>query len=138
MNAAELMTEDPRVIQLDAPVYDAVEMLQTLEVRHLPVVNEAGELVGMLSDRDLRALMLPSSLLGAEAVGSILARAAAPVSTIMSSDAVTVDPEDDVRDVIDRMLEHNIGAVPVVDADHTLVGIISYVDVLRRLAPAAS
>ncbi len=137
MNAAELMTEDPRVIQADAPVRDAVEMLQGLEVRHLPVINESGELVGMLSDRDLRALLVPSTLLSAEHVQTILARAAAPVSTLMSADVVTVDPEDDVHDVIDRMLENKIGAVPVVDADQTLVGIISYVDVLRHLGAAA-
>jgi acetoin utilization protein AcuB len=55
----------------------------------------------------------------------------------MSSDVVTVDPEDDVHDVIDRMLENKIGAVPVVDADQTLVGIISYVDVLRHLGAAS-
>jgi acetoin utilization protein AcuB len=45
---------------------------------------------------------------------------------------VTVNPESDVAEVIDLMIEHKIGAVPVVEADSTrLVGIVSYVDALR-------
>src|SRR6476659_542610 len=47
------MTEGPVTISMSATVRDAVRLLQTLEVRHLPVVDEDGTLVGMLSDRDL-------------------------------------------------------------------------------------
>jgi acetoin utilization protein AcuB len=50
----------------------------------------------------------------------------------MSSDVVTVNPETEVGEAIDLMIEHRIGALPVVEADSTkLVGILRYVDALR-------
>jgi acetoin utilization protein AcuB len=50
----------------------------------------------------------------------------------MSTDVLSVDPETDVGEVVDLMIEHRVGAVPVVDADsEELVGIVSYMDVLR-------
>lgn len=57
--ARDLMTESPATIGPAWTIRSAVRLLQTLDVRHLPVVNEQGELVGMLSDRDLRALAVP-------------------------------------------------------------------------------
>lgn len=54
-----------------------------------------------------------------------------PVSEVMSSDVIVVTPATEVVEIIDLMTENRIGAVPVVDNDSHLAGIISYVDVLR-------
>jgi CBS domain-containing protein len=104
--------------------------------RHLPVVDEQGELVGMLSDRDLRALERPYAQ-DAETVGTRLQNAGVPVATIMSGNVTSVDPDADVTEVMELMLENKIGALPVVDAEGALVGIVSYVDVFRSLLEAA-
>ena len=57
----------------------------------------------------------------------------------MSADVVKVYPETDLGEVIDRMLDEKVGAVPVVDADTgDLLGIVSYVDVLRALRDGAA
>ena len=61
MIARDLMTEAPATVGPTATVRKAVDILQTLDIRHLPVVNDDGELIGMLSDRDLRSLSLPIS-----------------------------------------------------------------------------
>src|SRR5215831_20191063 len=132
ITAHDLMTEDPVTVPMMAKVRDAVRLLQQLDVRHLPVVDEEGMLVGMLSDRDLRGLSFPE-VIGAEYVGTIQTALDAPIASIMSSDVVSVDLEADVAEVIDLMLDLKIGAVPVVDTDQTLVGIISYIDVVRLL-----
>jgi acetoin utilization protein AcuB len=134
ISAHDVMTEDPATISMTATVGDAVRILQTLDVRHLPVVDDDGLLVGMLSDRDLRALTFPE-VLGEEYSGQIQAALDTPISTIMSSDVFAVEVEDDVSLIIELMLDHKIGAVPVVDTDDTLVGIVSYVDLLRQLSP---
>ncbi len=134
MTAYDVMTEDPTTIPMTATVGDAARLLQTLDVRHLPVVDEEGMLVGMLSDRDLRALTFPE-VLGAEYMGEVQTALEAPISNIMSSDVVAVEVEDDVSLIIELMLDYKIGAVPVVDTDGTLVGIVSYVDLLRQLSP---
>jgi acetoin utilization protein AcuB len=134
ISAHDVMTEDPATISLTATVGDAVRLLQTLDVRHLPVVDDEGTLVGMLSDRDLRGLAFPQ-VSGEEYLGEIQTALEAPVSTLMSSDVVAVEVEDDVSLIIELMLDHKIGAVPVVDTDDSLVGIVSYVDLLRQLSP---
>lgn len=61
IRAAELMTENLRTVRVDDPIGEAADVLQTTDFRHLLPVDEQGELVGMLSDRDLRALQLPCS-----------------------------------------------------------------------------
>ena len=130
--AYEVMTEDPVTIPMMATIAEAVRMLQRLEVRHLPVVDENGDLVGMVSDRDLRGLEFPE-VFGAEYMGKVQTTLEAPISSIMTSDVVTVDVEDDVSEIVEKMLDLKIGAIPVVDNDDTLVGIVSYVDLLRCL-----
>jgi acetoin utilization protein AcuB len=101
-------------------------------VRHLPVVDEQGELVGILSDRDLRSLRLPPAAAG-ETSGPPLLRSRRPVADFMSGGVISVDPAAHVGEIIDVMLEESVGALPVVDEDGELVGIVSYVDVLRGL-----
>jgi acetoin utilization protein AcuB len=53
------------------------------------------------------------------------------VTNIMSSDVISVISESDTSDLIDLMLEHRLGAIPVVDEER-LVGVVSYVDLLRE------
>ena len=132
VTAYDVMTEDPVTIPMTAKVGDAVRLLQSLDVRHLPVVDDEGTLVGMLSDRDLRGLSFPE-MIGEEYLGSIQTALEAPISSIMTSDVVAVEAEDDASVIIELMLDYKIGAVPVVDLDDRLVGIVSYVDLLRQL-----
>jgi CBS-domain-containing membrane protein len=132
MNAQEMMTPDPITLDMKSRVRDAVQILQTLEIRHLPVVSETHTLIGMVSDRDLRNARIPytmSDLRGAG--GGELDR---PIADIMSSDVLAIGPETEVAEIIDLMLDNKIGALPVVeDATGDLLGIVSYVDVLRHL-----
>jgi acetoin utilization protein AcuB len=132
MTARELMTKEPVTVDPMATVRQATGLLQTLDVRHLPVVDDLGALVGMLSDRDLRSLSVPSYA-GDEYVGTVQATPEANVASLMSSDVLSVEAEAPASEVVEIMLEHKIGAVPVVDADGMLVGIISYIDILRSL-----
>jgi acetoin utilization protein AcuB len=131
--ANDLMTEDPITVSMSARVADAVRLLETLEIRHLPVVDADGSLVGMLSDRDLRGLSYPA-VVGNEYLVNAQTALEAPISSIMSSDVVSVELEADIAEIVEAMLERNVGAVPVVDADGSLVGIVSYVDILRNVA----
>jgi acetoin utilization protein AcuB len=129
MNAEDIMTPDPMTLSSRARVRDALQILQTLEIRHLPVVSESNALIGMISDRDLRNARIPYTETD---TGS--AELDRPITSIMSSDVLSVGPETEVAELIDLMLENKIGALPVIeDATGDLLGIVSYVDVLRRL-----
>lgn len=126
---AHIMTPDPATIRASATAGEAAREMQRLRLRHLPVVDEAGKLVGMLSDRDLRG-----PLVGTEGAAPL---AGTPLASLMTKDVVTARAEEELGIVARRIVERRIGAVPIVDAQGVPVGIISYVDVLRRLADEA-
>ena len=133
MIAADLMTENPRTIRPTDTVSQALEALQSLEIRHLPVVDDENNLVGMVSDRDLGPLMR-SFTEGEEAERMILTLSRRRVSDFMSADVICVDADADLSEVIDMMLDQHVGALPVVDGEGVVQGIISYVDVLRAVS----
>lgn len=126
MLARDIMTTSPICVTIRTRLGEAIEVMHENDVRHLPVL-EGERLVGILSDRDLRALWDPA-LDVRVGDGRVYDRR---VSDFMSSDLITIAEEDDIDTVIDTFLDHKIGAVPVVDADGTLAGIISYLDVLQ-------
>jgi acetoin utilization protein AcuB len=96
------------------------------------VVDDQNSLVGMLSDRDLGPL-LRTSAEEADAEGTILPLSQRRVADYMSADVVSVEADTEMREVIETMLEQHIGALPVVDGEGNVTGIISYVDVLRAM-----
>ncbi len=53
------------------------------------------------------------------------------VTTVMTDKPITLSPEDDLREAVELLLEEKVGGIPVVDPDVGLIGIITYVDVLR-------
>jgi acetoin utilization protein AcuB len=132
MTAQELMTADPASVSPSASLAEAWDLMRELDVRHLPVV-EGGALVGMLSDRDLARLDV-SRLLSVEGAEGLRRELSTKVVEIMTADVIAVDTDTALSDVVTLLIEHKVGAIPVVRPQtRTLVGIISYIDVLRAL-----
>lgn len=130
MTVDELMTPDPAFLGPDDSVRDVIDLLFSLDVRHVPIVRQ-GELVGMISDRDVREATLPvlTAFENPDEARKIYDRLA---GDLMRSDLVTVERQTPVSEVIDLMLDQKVGAVPVVETGgRELVGIVSYIDVLR-------
>jgi acetoin utilization protein AcuB len=131
MQINEIMTSAPITVRETASIGQAWGVLQELDVRHLPVVNADRELVGIVSDRDFATP--PAPPLTAELLGNQSASPDAAVSTIMTGAPISVEPDDDLGDAIDLMVENKVGAIPVVGPEGQVVGIVSYLDVLRSL-----
>ena len=132
MSARDLMTPNPVTVTPRASVAEVWDLMRELEIRHVPVV-ENGALVGMLSDRDLARFDI-TSVLTVGGVESLRHELATPIVTLMSSDVIVVNPETELAEVVELLIEHRIGALPVVRSDtRELVGIVSYVDVLRAV-----
>ena len=132
MTARDVMTPNPVTATAQASIAEVWDLMRELEIRHVPVVDR-GALVGMVSDRDLARLDIARVLTarGAEALGQELQT---PIVDIMSSDVISVEPETDLSEVVALLIEHRVGALPVIRPDtRTVVGIISYIDVLRAL-----
>jgi CBS domain-containing protein len=134
MNLSQIMTRHPICVQATDSVREALRRMLQNEIRHLPVLDK-GELVGIVSDKDLRGYLLAVGD-GLEDLDAAKKRLETRVSEIMQADPSTLAPEDNVTEAIDLMLEERVGAVLTIDP-HTgsLQGIVSYVDVLRAAAP---
>jgi acetoin utilization protein AcuB len=120
----ELFTVTP-----DDTLATALSLTRRHRVRHLPVVLASGDLVGILSDRDIR-LAMPSPLTTPDAERTdFLERTA--IAGIMSRDVVTVGPDEIIEDAAKLLYRHRIGALPVIDPDQRLYGILSETDILH-------
>jgi CBS domain-containing membrane protein len=97
---------------------------------HLPIVDEAHKLVGLLSHGDLMHAVSSTLSANREARDELI-RKRATVNQIMHREVIVVGPGDTVKKAGDLMLEHKIGCVPVVDEDNGLVGIVTRTDFLR-------
>jgi acetoin utilization protein AcuB len=135
MKVRELMTGALITVRPDTPVLDARHLMVERRIRHLLVVNERGDLVGIVTDRDIR-LNLPSQAtsLSVWEINHLLTRLT--VGQVMSRGLITVGPERDARDAAQLMLDHRIGALPVMEAGR-LVGIVTETDLLRAFVRMA-
>jgi len=127
---ARVMTSEPITIGTDATLGEAAGLLLEGGFRHLPVVDEDGRLAGMLSERDLRSAFgtdfLDWTTVEQDRLDDIIANVMVPEPVIIRADNRLVD-------ILDVFTDERIGAVPVLDAEDRLVGILSYVDVLQWL-----
>ena len=129
------MHADPVSVTPDDTLAQALRLTREHRIRHLPVVR-GGELVGILSDRDIRSAM-PSPLEIHDA-GRTEAVAEIPVAQVMTAEVITSGPFDTVEEAAKLLCRHSIGALPVVDAHGRLLGMISETDVLTAFAEVLS
>jgi acetoin utilization protein AcuB len=129
--AADAMTLGPFTIGLGDNLFQAAKLMSLHGIRHLPVI-ERGAVVGMLSERDLRTYIGDPSLFA-------ITKGESPVwvREAMTHAPVTVTPDQPLVELAKLFDDHRIGAVPVVDRDGALLGIVSYVDMLRVFARPA-
>ncbi len=132
MTIGQAMTTSPVTADATSTVASALKTLHDLDVRHLPIVDR-GELVGILSDRDLRGFVGIDEF-DLDAADALQAKLQTPVSEIMATDLVTMDPETALVEAIDRMILERVGAIPIVQKNTSeLVGILSYIDILKAV-----
>jgi acetoin utilization protein AcuB len=134
MNVNELMTAPPITARPDMPVFEARQIMVDKRIRHL-LVTAGSKLLGIVTDRDIRLnLPSPATSLSVWEINYLLARMT--VDSVMTKAVVTVDPRRDARGAAQLMLDHKIGALPVVDGG-TLIGIITETDLLRAFVKAS-
>ena len=131
MEVHEIMQTDVAVLSPRASLREVADLMHDRDVRHVPVLD-GGQVVGIVSDRDVRCYLTELYRSEPETT-AISARKAIPVREVMQSKPVAVDASADVRDVIDLLLDFKIGAVVVSDTEGHLQGIVSYEDILRGI-----
>lgn len=125
--ARELMTRTPKCVGENDTLAEAARLLRDLDVGSLPICGEDQRLKGMLTDRDI--------------VVKCIAEGGDPSATragdLAEGKPVTIGADDDAREALQVMQEHQVRRLPVIDG-HDLVGIISQADVARALSAEAT
>lgn len=129
MTIRELMSGGLITVRRETPILEARDLMVKERIRHLLVTDTGGVLLGIVTDRDIR-LNLPSQAtsLSVWEINHLLTELT--VGQVMTQSVITVGPDRPARDGARLMLDHKIGALPVLD-DGCLVGIVTETDIVR-------
>lgn len=128
MKIKDWITKEVVTIGPEASVKEAFRLMKSLGIRHLPVVRN-GDLLGMVTDRDLRRPKLSDVFQSWNEAYRL--NDEIQVEDVMTTPVVTVKLDDTVQAAAQKMVEKRIGALPVTDTKGKLAGIIAESDVLR-------
>jgi CBS domain-containing protein len=135
LTVEQLMTTSPITVEPGTSALDLVQLFYSLHVRHFPVKGELGQLVGMISDRE----MVRCFGVGQDPTEEQLAQVTA--AQLMNTDLVSVAPGAPVLAAVRTMIQHSVNALPVTHQDR-LVGIVTSTDLFvlleALLKPAAA
>ncbi len=110
------MIIDPVTLNRDAKVKDALDLMKKYKIGGIPIIDDHRKLIGILTNRDLRFENNVNK----------------PVTEIMTHETMITAPEGtDLKQAQKILQEYKIEKLPVVDKDNTLVGLITYKDILK-------
>lgn len=132
--AADVMTPDPVTLPAATPLAQAAAVMADRNLKRLPVVDGAGQLVGMVSRFDLLKTVAEGLRQRPEQALRLPDGAPATVGALLIADVPTVHRDTPLAETLDRLLETEKRRVVVVDDHQQVVGIITDGDVLRRAA----
>lgn len=128
MFVADIMTRNPATIAHDATLDVALEIMEQVDCRHLPVLSSDSHLVGILSDRDCRlALNAPNILRERWQDEEIIKHT--QIAGIMTPAPIVTEADVSATEVARLMLTHHVSALPVMRGE-TLIGIVTTSDLL--------
>jgi CBS domain-containing membrane protein len=126
----DLMTPDPYTLQPRDTLAALYDLMDTHRVRHVPIVDRDGELVGLLTHTDLAMTALGSfSDLPLSQERDLLQRRR--IREVMVTEVETVDADTSLAEAASTLFENKIGCLPVVEGNR-LVGILTESDFVRR------
>lgn len=127
MKVSELMTTGVRTCWTNEPLDRAAKLMWESDCGSLPVLDQNGRVVGMITDRDV----CMAAYTQAQLLGRI------PVSRALNPELHSCKPEEDLDKAENRMRSHQIRRLPVVDDEGHLRGILSLADIAQRAAKDA-
>ena len=129
MLVRERMSTKPVTITADVPITEALRIMRQNQVRRLPVLDQNGELIGIVSEKDLLyASPSPATSLSIYEMHYMLSRL--QVTELMTADPITITPDTLLEEAALIMADNKIGGLPVMQ-DGNLVGIITETDIFK-------
>jgi CBS domain-containing protein len=120
MRARDIMTKNPECCRRDHTARDAARVMRDRDCGVVPIVDDAGRVVGIVTDRDLTIRAIAAG----KDVNTRLSDLMTPMASCSQQD-------DDLRDVEQKMAELQVRRIPIVDAGGRCLGIISQADIAR-------
>ncbi|MEI7875185.1 MAG: CBS domain-containing protein [Alphaproteobacteria bacterium] len=144
MKAADVMVRDVVTVKADDSVADAIKLLADHDISALPVVNETGAVIGVISEADLmrreeigtekhRSRWLEAMTPGATMAGEFAKSHGRKVGEIMSDTVISAAEETPVGEIANLLEKHRIKRVPIL-RDGRLVGVVSRSNLIQALA----
>lgn len=145
---ADIMSRDPMTVRPDTPLNEAIKILADRKISGLPVVDDTGKIIGVLSETDLMwqetevtppaYIMVLDSVIYLENPGQYereLHKALGQtVGEVMTKSATTIRADQPVQQAAQILLHKDIRRLPVVDDENHLVGIVTRGDIVRVMA----
>ena len=131
MFVRDVMTPNPITVKPDVAFQDALKLLRDKGVRRLPVVNDEGKLVGIITEKDLLyASPSKATTLDVWELSYLLSKL--KVEDIMTKEVITISDDTPIEEAAKVMADKKVGALPVM-RDGELVGIITETDIFKVL-----
>jgi acetoin utilization protein AcuB len=135
MNVRDVMMTNLITTGPETSMLEARRLMNDKRIRHL-LVTDGPKLLGIVTDRDIRLnLPSPATSLSVWEINYQIARMS--VASVMTNGPIIVSPRQDAKEAAVLMLDHKIGALPVVDGGK-LIGIITETDLLRAFVEKSS
>lgn len=145
---ADVMSRDPITVKPQTPIREAVKILAEQRISGLPVVDDVGKLVGVISETDLLwqetgvepplYIMFLDSVIFLENPAryehELHKAMGQTVGEVMSGDPVTVEPEQLLRKAAKLMQEKSVRRLAVIDKEHRVIGVLTPGDIVRAMA----
>jgi len=131
MFVSDWMTKKVFTVTANDNIVDAIKMMQEKQIKHLPVIGDPGNVVGIMSDRDIKEYT-PSKVSSFDVHELNYILYTTKVKSIMKKKVVTTTPGTPIEEAAMSMFDHQIGCLPVIESG-TLAGIISDKDLFRVL-----
>jgi len=126
----EIMTKNPVTLNIDEPFCRVAQIFQEKDIRHLPIVNSEGVILGIISQRDLNRIASPKK----SPDGAYLYDPEELAKYILKQHVIqkvtTLSPDDTLEKAVELMASKKLGCVPVVTSEGKVTGIATITDVL--------
>jgi CBS domain-containing membrane protein len=127
---ADIMTRDIFPLKSNQTLNVVRLLMRTVKVRHVPILDDDEQFVGLLSHRDLLAYSI-SKLADIDPLEQGELDRHIPIKDVMRTDISTTTATTDLKEAISSMLENKFGCLPVINDQRHLVGIITDEDIIR-------
>ena len=133
LQISECMTRQPYTITPYASLVEALEIMQQKKIRRLPVMDD-GDLIGIITLNDIYRYSLPDVRYGKNLDTNYESLSKLTVITAMTENPIAIYQADTIGHAAEILVEEKIGALPVVDANKKLQGVITESDIFRLIA----